>query len=157
MSNTLSQIEQTELDELRRAFGEIEGEPEIDADQRESAAFLAHIRGLLAEATHEEKASVSTLAKLLGISKAAVSHHLRSEGDIRASTMWSFAKALNRRWKIDLVPVTQPVYPGRNFFSIRGAQASSSSLGNLVGPRVAVAESFSSEQSGRCLPVATTA
>jgi DNA-binding transcriptional ArsR family regulator len=126
------------LDEMRRLFGEVEGEPQVDPDQRSAANFVAHIRGLLAEATHDEKLSVSNLANLLGISKAAVSRHLRSDGDIRASTMSHFAKALNRRWELNLVPANMPPHHGPNFF--QRSEAPSTSSGGLVEPPITMGD-----------------
>lgn len=117
MSNTLSPTDIADLADLRRLFGEVSDTPQVDTDERDCARFIAHIRGLLAEATHEERMSVVNLAKALGTSKAAVSRHLRSDGDIRASTMWQFAKALNRKWKIELEPIEANTRYGHNFFA----------------------------------------
>ena len=111
----LSQAEQEALHSLRSLFGEAAGKPQIDPDSLAAAELARHIRGLLAEATHEEKLSITDLAKRIGVSKSAVSRHLNSDGDIRASTMAIIGRALGRKFVVDLVREEKFAHPNVNY------------------------------------------
>jgi DNA-binding transcriptional ArsR family regulator len=82
----------------------------LELDRRELAAALlsARARGEILAAANKAGVGVRELARRLGVSAAAVSRHLRSDGDMRLSTAALFADALGYEWRFALVPLAVP-------------------------------------------------
>jgi DNA-binding transcriptional ArsR family regulator len=79
------------------------GEINPDLADTAIAVLTARTRGEIVTAASEAGVGVRELARRLGVSAAAVSRHLRSEGDMRLSTAALFASALGLEWRIKLV------------------------------------------------------
>ena len=122
MSTTLSPIDAKSLEDLRREFGVVTSVPEINEESLEAASLAAHVRGLLAEATHQDKVSVTELARRLKVTKSAVSRHLHADGDMRLSTMAMFARALGRKFIVELRFDANSDQPKGNFFKVEIAR-----------------------------------
>jgi AcrR family transcriptional regulator len=88
----------------------------LELDHREVAAAVlsARARGEIVAAAKEAGVGVRELARRLGVSAAAVSRHLRSDGDMRLSTAALFADALGYEWQLALVPLTTSLHDRRN-------------------------------------------
>jgi DNA-binding transcriptional ArsR family regulator len=108
MSKTLSPIEDRELLAIMGAPFTPQ-QPIADTDF-EIASATRRIRGQIRAAADKAHVGVRELAKRLGVSPAAVSRHLRSDGDIRVSTAVLFARALNMRWENALVPDANTIH-----------------------------------------------
>src|SRR5215472_12081205 len=103
MSSNSSRIDAKELAELAALLGEtVKSAPEVREDDLGIATFTGRVRGEILAAAREDGAGVRELARRLGVSPAAVSRHLRSEGDLRLSTAFLFASALGREWIFEL-------------------------------------------------------
>lgn len=111
MSDPSSPID-AETEELEMLFGGPMPELQRDPTETEIAVLTGRIRGQLAEAAQQEHLGIREIARDLGVSPSAVSRHLRSDGDIRVSTMVILARALHRRWTITL----DHARPAGNFF-----------------------------------------
>ena len=99
MSQTSSPALDADLDALRAALGG-EFEPiHRDATEDEIVTALRSIRGALIISAKEQNIGVSEIARRAGVSKAAVSRQLRSDGDIRVSTLTVLAHCLGRRFR----------------------------------------------------------
>ncbi len=102
MSKPLSLTDNKELlDAMGGAF--VPKQPIADADF-DIASASRRVRAQIQAAFVERGFTVRRLAKKLDVTPAAVSRHLRSEGDIRISTAVLFARALDMHWEIKLVP-----------------------------------------------------
>ena len=130
MSQILSQTELSALADMQAEFGVVDHLPKIDPAMREVAAVVAHVRALLAEATQQDKVGVTELAGRLGVSKSAVSHQLRSDADMRLGTAVLLARALGRKWDINLVSDHDNPHALANFSIVKRPVAIE------VGPRV---------------------
>ena len=82
--------------------------PIRDAEAEDIAGILGMIRAQLLAAAKAEGVSTREMARRLGVSAAAVSRQLRSDRDLRVSTAVLLARALNRRWSVQLGSVGQP-------------------------------------------------
>jgi DNA-binding transcriptional ArsR family regulator len=103
MSTNSSQIDANEEAELTALLGgPVESAPEVQEDDLGVAMLTARVRGEILAAVKEEGVGVRELARRLHVSPAAVSRHLRSEGDLRLSTASLFASALGREWSFQL-------------------------------------------------------
>jgi DNA-binding transcriptional ArsR family regulator len=89
--------------ELDTLLGGPVGELKPDLSDIAIAVLTARARGEILAAAREAGVGVRELARRLGVSPAAVSRHLRSEGDMRLSTAALFACALGLEWRIRLV------------------------------------------------------
>ncbi len=76
--------------------------PIRDPEAEDVAGVLGTIRAQLLAAAREEGVSTREMARRLGVSAAAVSRQLRSDRDLRVSTAVLLARALNRRWHVQL-------------------------------------------------------
>lgn len=94
MSANLSQTDEEALAELRAEFGTVSGMPKIDPDGFAAALLAQQARGLLIEATHQDKITLTELARRLGVSKAAISRQMNSDGDLKVGTLAIIARAL---------------------------------------------------------------
>jgi DNA-binding transcriptional ArsR family regulator len=99
MSKVLLQSD-AELDSL---LGGKVGQLKRDFDDTAIAVLTARARGEIVASAKQAGVGVRELARRLGVSAAAVSRHLRSEGDMRLSTAALFASALGLEWRIGLV------------------------------------------------------
>ena len=108
MSANLSPTDEEALAELRAIFGTVSGMPYIDPDGRAAARLAQDARGLLIEATHQDKITLTELARRLGVSKAAISRQMNSDGDIKVGTLAIIARALGREVEITLRKSTPP-------------------------------------------------
>src|SRR6516162_10444928 len=90
------------------------GELNPDLADTAIAVLTARTRGEIVTAASEAGVGVRELARRLGVSAAAVSRHLRSEGDMRLSTAALFADALGHEWRLGLVPLAAPQHERRN-------------------------------------------
>jgi AcrR family transcriptional regulator len=104
MSKTSSATLQ-ELAELRDLLGGPVRKLEVDHRDLAIAVLTGRARGEILAAAKEAGVGVRELARRLGVSAAAVSRHLRSEGDMRFSTAAIFADALGHEWRLALVPL----------------------------------------------------
>ena len=108
MSATLSAAEEEALAELRAEFGTVSGMPQIDPDGRAAALLAQEARGLIFEAIQDDKITLTELARRLGVSKAAVSRQMNSDGDIKVSTLAIIARALGREVEITMRKAPPP-------------------------------------------------
>ena len=83
-------------------------EPARDAEAEDIAGALGTIRAQLLAAAREKGVSTREMARRLGVSAAAVSRQLRSDRDLRVSTAVLLARALDRRWSVQLGKRGQP-------------------------------------------------
>jgi transcriptional regulator with XRE-family HTH domain len=130
MSQNLSQTELAALAEMKAEFDIVKTIPTIDPEMREVSAIIAHVRALLAEATQRDRVGVTELARRLGVSKSAVSHQLRSDADMRIGTAVLFARALGRKWEIDLV--AEPGNPNARANFMVVPRPTATEIGKLV-------------------------
>ena len=103
-----------EMAELRALLGGPVRRLEVDHRDLAVAVLTGRARGEILAAAKEAGVGVRELARRLGISAAAVSRHLRSEGDMRLSTAALFADALGHEWRLGLVPLAAPQHERRN-------------------------------------------
>ena len=82
--------------------------PIRDAEAEAIAGVLGTIRAQLLAAAREQGVSTREMARRLGVSAAAVSRQLRSDRDLRVSTAVLLARALDRRWSVQLGKRGQP-------------------------------------------------
>jgi DNA-binding transcriptional ArsR family regulator len=99
-----SQIDAREQAEIAAIFGgRVEAAPQVSDADLAAATLVGRVRGEILAAVNEDGVGVRELARRLDVSPAAVSRHLRSEGDLRLSTAALFAAALGRKWNCHLV------------------------------------------------------
>lgn len=98
MSKPLSSLEIQLVQEL----GAVTQEATFDTIDVRVATLVRNVRGEIAAAARAQGLGVREIARRLGVSAAAVSRHLRSEGDMRLSTAELFAIALGKRWHLSL-------------------------------------------------------
>jgi AcrR family transcriptional regulator len=91
--------------------GPISAPAPIDQADVAVAVMTGRMRGQIVAAANAAGVGVRELARRLHVSPAAVSRHLRSEGDMRVSTCALFAHALGLTWKCELAPLAT-VYLG---------------------------------------------
>lgn len=82
--------------------------PIRDAEAEAIAGVLGTIRAQLLAAAREQGVSTREMARRLGVSAVAVSRQLRSDRDLRVSTAVLLARALDRRWSVQLGKRGQP-------------------------------------------------
>ena len=85
--------------------------PIRDPEAEDIADLLGTIRRQVLSAAQEDGVSTREIARRLGVSAAAVSRQLRSDHDLRVSTVVLLARALDRHWSLTLKlanPSTRP-------------------------------------------------
>jgi len=112
MSKTSSATPE-EIAELRALLGGPVRKVEVDHRDLAVAVLTGRARGEILAAAREAGVGVRELARRLGVSPAAVSRHLRSDGDMRLSTAAIFADALGCEWRLALVPLAAPQHDRR--------------------------------------------
>ena len=111
MSKTSTHETELPDEELTELLGSGNTAPIRDAEAEEIADVLGAIRRQLLAAAREEGVSTREMARRLGVSAAAVSRQLRSNHDLRVSTVVLLARALKRGWHVDLGKATQAAPP----------------------------------------------
>lgn len=105
MSKTLSPHENDQAalaDLINLLGGDSHVEIERDLEEEYVAETINRARGLLARALAEEKMSPAALARKMNVDRSLVTRFFKSQGDMKMSTLALFARALNRKWIIDL-------------------------------------------------------
>jgi AcrR family transcriptional regulator len=104
-----------EIAELGALLGGPVRKVQVDPSDLAVAVLTGRARGEILAAAKEAGIGVRELARRLGVSAAAVSRHLRSEGDMRLSTAALFADALGYEWRLALVPSAAAQHDRKNF------------------------------------------
>ncbi len=89
--------------QLVQELGSVTEAAKFDPIDVRVATLVRNVRGEIAAAARDQGLGVREIARRLGVSAAAVSRHLRSEGDMRLSTAELFAIALGKRWQLSLM------------------------------------------------------
>ena len=108
----ISATDPAKLDnELIALVGAGAATPIRDPEAEDIADLLGTIRRQVLSAAREDGVSTREIARRLGVSAAAVSRQLRSDHDLRVSTVVLLARALDRRWSLTLKPANPSTRP----------------------------------------------
>lgn len=94
--------------ELANLLGGMEAvHAERDYEEEYVQCVINRVRGLLMEAIKIEGIKPSELADRLGVDRSQVTRFFRSGRDMKVSTLAIIARALNRKWIIELADVRE--------------------------------------------------
>lgn len=139
MSNNLSPRdgEMSVITEFSNLLGGTEEiAPERDYEEEYVQLIINRCRGLLMEAVKNDDIKPSDLANRLNVDRSLVTRFFHSGRDMKVSTLAIMARALDRRWIIELADIREQCFRNTPPESIRpnGWEAETVLSDNLMQP-----------------------